>query len=457
MKHPLVKKIVAIALLTALLMIPLMMIESIVYERSAYRDQAHNSIAQSWTGAQQLVGPLLVVPYKEHYTLSVWDEEKKRYQQKKQTRHGRLLIMPEDLTIDGDITTETRKRGIYPVPVYHSRLGVSGRFAFEKIEAFMNSTQHEIEWQEAYLSVLISDVRGVETQPLLKWRDEVHEFLPDTPLDEVSNGMHVPLGRLESQREPLEFGFDLTLNGMEVLQFSPVGKRTSIGLSADWPDPSFIGRYLPTKREINAQGFTSKWNLSSFSSNISQHLAACQEGECSGLREERFGVRLFNSVDIYQQSERSVKYALMFIGLTFVSFFLFEVMKGLRLHPMQYLLVGLGLSVFYLLLISLSEHMAFHYAYVLATLASTLLIGFYISSVLRSLKAGAMITSALVVLYAMLYGILSSEDNSLLMGSLLVFAVLSLVMTVTRRLDWYAITDGLGEKITSCGEEKVSV
>jgi inner membrane protein len=161
-------------------------------------------------------------------------------------------------------------------------------------------------------------------------------------------------------------------------------------------------------------------------------------------------------VDIYQQSERSVKYALMFIGLTFVSFFLFEVMKGLRLHPMQYLLVGLGLSVFYLLLISLSEHVAFHYAYLLATLASTLLIGFYISSVLRSLKGGAMITSALLLLYAMLYGILSSEDNSLLMGSLLIFAVLSLVMIVTRRLDWYAITDGLSEKISSSGEPEVT-
>jgi inner membrane protein len=457
MKHPLVKKVLAIALLTLLLMIPLMMIENIVYERSTYRDQAHNSIAQSWTGEQQLVGPLLVVPYKEIHTLSVWDEQKKRYQQKKQTRHGRLLIMPEDLTIDGEITTETRKRGIYPVPVYHSQLAVSGRFNFDKIETFIKNTKHDIEWQEAYLSVLICDVRGVETQPLLKWQNQTHEFLPDTRLDEVSNGMHVPLAGIEAQREPVEFSFELKLNGMESLQFSPVGKSTRISLKADWPDPSFIGRYLPTKRVIDAQGFKSTWNLSSFSSSISQHLATCQEGECSRLRDERFGVRLFNSVDIYQQSERSVKYALMFIGLTFVSFFLFEVMKGLRLHPMQYLLVGLGLSVFYLLLISLSEHMAFHYAYVLATLASTLLIGFYISSVLRSLKGGAMITSSLLLLYAMLYGILSSEDNSLLMGSLLIFGVLSLVMIVTRRLDWYAITDGLSEKIGNAKESGIAV
>jgi inner membrane protein len=447
MKHPLFKKVLVIALLTVLLMIPLMMIEGIVYERSAYRDQARHGIAQSWTGEQQLVGPLLVVPYKESYMLSMWDKNKERYELKKQTRHGKLLIAPETLKIDGEITTETRKRGIYPVPVYHSQLGVSGRFAFDKIEAFIKSAKHDIEWQDAYLTVVISDVRGVEIQPMLTWRGETREFVSDTLLEEMHNGMHAPLGALQGEMEPIEFSFDLKLNGMELLQFSPVGKNTSIRLKADWPDPSFIGRYLPTSREIDAQGFTSTWNLSSFSSSIPQHLNACQEGQCSMLMQETFGVRLFNSVDIYQQSERSVKYALMFIGLTFVSFFLYEVMKGLRLHPMQYLLVGLSLSVFYLLLISLSEHMAFNYAYTLATLASTLLIGFYISSILQSVKHGGVITSALLLLYGMLYGILVSEDNSLLMGSLLIFSVLSLVMIVTRRVDWYAITDELTAKI----------
>jgi inner membrane protein len=457
MKHPLLKKVLVIALLAGLLMIPLMMIEDIVYERSAYRDQARNSIAQSWTADQQFVGPLLVVPYKESYILSMWDKNKERYELKKQSRHGKLMIAPETLNIDGVITTETRKRGIYPVPVYHSQLGISGRFALDKIETFIASTKHDIEWQDAYLSVMISDVRGVETQPLLNWGGETREFVSDTLLDEMHNGMHVPLGTLQGEQEPVEFSFDLKLNGMELLQFSPVGKNTSVKLKADWPDPSFIGRYLPTSREIDSQGFKSAWNLSSFSSSIAQHLNACQEGQCSLLMQETFGVRLFNSVDIYQQSERSVKYALMFIGLTFVSFFLYEVMKGLRLHPMQYLLVGLGLSVFYLLLISLSEHMAFHYAYTLATLASTLLIGFYVSSILQSVKHGGVITSALLLLYGMLYGILVSEDNSLLMGSLLIFSVLSLVMIVTRRVDWFAITDGLTAKIGTGKEPEMTI
>jgi inner membrane protein len=447
MKHPLFKKILVIALLTGLLMLPLMMIEGVVKERSSYRYEARHSVAQSWTGEQRLVGPIVVAPYKERYTVSVWDKEKERYMLKERTLEGKLLIAPETLKINGAITTETRRRGIYEVPVYHSHLDVSGRFDFAKIEKFIKASKHDIEWQDAYLSVMVGDVRGVEVQPLLQWQNETHEFAPDTLLEEMHNGMHAPLGDLQVQKEPVEFGFKLKLNGMELLQFSPVGKNTSVSLKADWPDPSFVGRYLPSSRDIDAHGFKATWNLSSFSSSIPQHLKACEEGQCSVLMQESFGVRLFNSVDIYQKSERSVKYALMFIGLTFVSFFLYEVMKGLRLHPMQYLLVGLGLSVFYLLLISLSEHMAFYAAYILATLASTLLIGFYVSSVLRSVRQGGVITSALLLLYGMLYGILSSEDNSLLMGSLLIFAVLSLVMVVTRQVDWYAITDELRAKM----------
>lgn len=442
MKHPLFKKILVIALLTGLLMIPLTMIKSLVNERSAYRNHARNSIAQSWTGEQRLIGPLLVVPYKERYTSNEWDPQVQRHVLKKQTRQGKLLIAPETLTVRGGITTETRQRGIYAVPVYQSRLEVNGRFVMGAIDEFAKSTEHEIEWQPAYMAVMVSDVRGVEVQPVLKWDDEVHEFAADALLEEMHSGIHAPLGKL-SASAPVTFGFELKLSGMEVLEFSPVGKNTSVQIEADWPDPSFIGRYLPSSREIGAQGFKASWNLSSFSSSVPQHLKACQEGNCGRLMQERFGVRLFNSVDIYQQSERSVKYALMFIGLTFVSFFLYEVMKGLRLHPMQYLLVGLGLSVFYLLLISLSEHMAFLYAYVLASLASTLLIGFYVSSVLRSFAHGGLLTLVLLTLYGLLYGILSSEDNSLLMGSLLIFGVLSLVMTVTRRLDWYAVTDDL--------------
>jgi inner membrane protein len=185
-----------------------------------------------------------------------------------------------------------------------------------------------------------------------------------------------------------------------------------------------------------------------------QLIDECQLGNCNALMNDTFGVTLFNSVDIYQQSERSVKYAMLFIGLTFTAFFLFEVMKGLRLHPMQYLLVGLGLSLFFLLLISLSEHMAFPLAYLVAALCSTAVIGFYISGVVRSARLGGVITAGLLLLYAMLFGILRSEDNALLMGSLLLFTVLSLVMVVTRRVDWYGIGESMMGEALIKGESK---
>jgi len=452
MKNQLSKKVLLILVLAALLMIPLTLIEEVVKERSAYRDEASYSIAQSWTGEQQFVGPLLVVPYKETVENKVWNEKLERYEIEVETLDRIFLLTPEVLSIDADVTTETRKRGIYSVPIYYSQLGVSGRFDLRKIGEFAKTLEHVVEWLPAYLSVAISDLRGVEEPPALNWRGQAFEFTSDTQIGDMRSGMHVPLGLLHTDKEMADFDFALKLHGMEKLEFSPLGKSTRVSMKADWPDPSFYGRYLPSERTIDPQGFTATWHVSSFSSNIPMNLASCQTGYCSSLQQDNFGVRLFNSVDVYQQSERSVKYGLLFIGLTFVGFFLFEVMKGLRLHPMQYLLVGLGLSVFYLLLISLSEHMAFVLAYGFATTASTLLIGFYVSSILQSAKQGGIITAALLLLYGMLYGILSSEDNSLLMGSLLIFGVLSLVMVVTRRLDWYAVTDSMAIRISKKGE-----
>ena len=443
MKNFLGKKVLVILVLAALLMIPLSLIEGVVNERSAYRDEARYSIAQSWSDEQTILGPLLVVPYKETVESRVWNEKLQRYEIEVETLDRIFLLAPEVLTIDGEVTTETRSRGIYEVPIYYSQLAVSGRFDLSKVADFAQTLEHKIDWQPAYLSVAISDVRGVEVQPSLNWRGQAIEFVSDTGIQDMHSGMHAPLGQLQADKAVADFDFDLKLHGMERLAFSPMGKSTKVSMQANWPDPSFFGRYLPSERAIDAKGFTAIWQVSSFSSNVSSGLAYCQTGNCSPLQQDTFGVRLFNSVDIYQQSERSVKYGLLFIGLTFVGFFLFEVMKGLRLHPMQYLLVGLGLSVFYLLLISLSEHMAFALAYTIATIASTLVIGFYVSSVLQSARQGGIITGALLLLYGMLYGILSSEDNSLLMGSLLIFGVLSLVMVVTRRLDWYAVADSM--------------
>lgn len=454
MKRTMTKKMVVIASLILLLMIPLTLIKGVVMERSSYRYEARQSIAQSWTGEQKVVGPLLVVPYREYYTTKVWDEKLKQYQTETHHWKRQLYIAPEQLTIIGDVATSELNRGLYSIPVYTSELSLSGHFSSQAMEELLKQTSNRVVWQPAHLALMVSDVRGVSQQPMLTWQGQQLAFQSGAEVGELRRGMHAPLGTLDIKQGSYSFDFKMPLRGMEKLEFSPLGKSTEVRLSADWPHPSFIGRYLPGEHTIDAEQFTAQWNVSSFSSGMPQLLAECEGGACQGLLNDTFGVTLFNSVDVYQQSERSVKYALLFIGLSFIAFFLFEVMKGLRLHPMQYLLSGLGLSVFYLLLISLSEHIAFTLAYFIAALASTAVVGFYISGVLHSARHGATMAAVLLLLYAMLYAILRSEDNALLMGSLLIFAVLSMVMVVTRRIDWYAIGEGMAVKPGGKGEQE---
>lgn len=457
MKRTMTIKMMAIAALVMIMMIPLTLIKDVVRERSHYREEVRQSIAESWTGDQTLVGPLLVVPYKEYYTTKVWDVKLKQYQSETNYWERQLYIAPEKLTIVGDVATDERSRGIYAIPVYTSELAISGHYGNQRMQEVLKQTQNRIEWQPAHLSVLVSDVRGVSQPPQLQWQGKGVEFESGPELGGLTSGMHAEVGELDPEVEILAFDFKLALHGMERLQFSPLGKGTEVRLSADWPHPSFLGRYLPDDRTIDTEQFTARWNVSSFSSGMSQLIERCEAGACGGILEDTFGVTLFNSVDIYQQSERSVKYAMLFIGLSFIAFFLFEVMKGLRLHPMQYLLVGLGLSVFYLLLISLSEHIAFFWAYLSASLASTAVIGFYLSGILHSLRSGSMLSAALLLLYAMLYAILRSEDNALLMGSLLIFSVLSMVMVVTRRVDWYVIGEKMAIHTTDRAEGEMAL
>lgn len=440
-------KIVTIFLLMILLMIPLTMIEDVVSERSYFRDQASDSIAESWTGAQKVLGPVLVVPYTEQYEEKVWDENLKGYKEEMRTEAKQLFILPEMVKIGGGLRSEERTRGLYTVPVYTADLSVAGVFSNERILKTATESKHDLTWEKAYLTIVVSDTRGVVTQPKLNWAGSEVIFMSGSGIAEQGNGMHADLGLLEtSANQEYAFDFAVTLHGMETLEFAPVGNSTSVALKADWPHPSFIGRYLPEQREISDTAFTADWKISSFSSDMPRLMDKCRQGNCNPFMANTFGVSLVNPVDIYQQTERSVKYALLFIILTFVAFFLFEVMKELRLHPMQYLLVGMALTVFYLLLISLSEHVDFAWAYLGAALASSVLVGVYISAVLHSAKRAMAFTGVLWLLYAMLYAILRSEDNALLMGSLLLFGVLALVMMVTRKLDWYQISDQMARQ-----------
>ncbi|HNM76460.1 MAG TPA: cell envelope integrity protein CreD, partial [Accumulibacter sp.] len=242
----------------------------------------------------------------------------------------------------------------------------------------------------------------------------------------------------------------LKLMGLEHLNIAPAGESTTVALTSDWPHPSFQGRFLPTMRQVNEQGFTARWEVSHLARNFERIVQGGAEHAAHG---ETLGVSYLDPVNIYLKSERAVKYGVLFVVLTFAAFFLTETLRRLAIHPLQYLLVGLALATFFLLLIGLSEHIDFALAYASAAVASTLLITVYLASALRERRRGIAFGTGIALLYAVLYGVLLSEDNALLMGALLIFAALAATMLATRHIDWYRV--GNGDEPAASASERV--
>ncbi|MEO4047066.1 cell envelope integrity protein CreD [Pseudomonas sp. CAU 1711] len=443
MSRNLLIKLGAIAALIILLMIPILMIDGMVEERQSLRDRVLEDIARSSSHSQTITGPLLVVPYRK--TERNWKTHVntgERYLEESE-RSGRLYFLPERFTLGGTVTTELRARGIYQARLFHSNSRLSGHF---EVPANFGISEDVADYRfgEPFVSLGISDIRGIKNNLVLEQDGRKLAFQPGSATSLLGAGVHAPLPLAVAdihQGRRLDFAFDLLLQGTGELNIVPVGRETLVDLEADWPHPSFVGAYLPGEREIDAKGFKARWQTSFFATNLQEVLSDCALGqECWELKNRHFGVSFVDPVDQYLKSDRALKYALLFIALTFAGFFLFEVLKRLAVHPVQYGLVGLALAMFYLLLLSLAEHMEFARAYALAASACVALIGFYVSHVLRSWWRGGGFSVALAGLYAMLYALLSAEDYALLMGSLLVFGLLAAVMVLTRKLDWYGLS-----------------
>ena len=436
-------KLGAIALLILLLLIPLLMIDGIINERQQLRDGVLEDIARSSSYSQQLTGPVMVVPYRK--VVRTWktnEKTNKRYEEIGEAR-GRLYFLPERFELDGQVQTELRKRGIYEARLFHADNRINGHFSLPA-QLGIKEDFSDYQFDAPFLAVGISDIRGIENALKLELDGQRLNFVPGTQVGWLGEGVRVTLPLLDtSKTTELSFGFDLRLQGTGSLQVLPVGKTSSVSLTANWPHPSFVGNFLPGKREINDQGFSADWQTTFFSTNLQDAMSRCVSGnDCEAFNGRSFGVSFIDPVDQYLKSDRAIKYALLFIVLTFAGFFLFEVLKSLAVHPVQYALVGVALAFFYLLLLSLSEHIGFALAYLLSASACVLLIGFYVCHVLRSVRHGLSFSAGLAALYGLLYGLLSAEDYALLMGSLLLFGLLGVFMVLTRKLDWY----GIGQK-----------
>ncbi|HRF44966.1 MAG TPA: cell envelope integrity protein CreD [Candidatus Competibacteraceae bacterium] len=442
MKYGLFAKIALIFLVTLVLAAGLAQVSFLVSERMLRRDGVVAEIAASTARDQVLAGPVLVIPYTRIIkTLKPVDSNEEKMIEVEKRSSDRVLLLPAELDIQTRLNTEPVRRGLYQAVVFGASLAFKGRFAAEGAP-IQPGTNEQIIYGEPRLMVGISDPRGILRAPALHWAEQRLDFMPGTGEERMANGIQARLQGLDLQQPwAADFTFSLDLRGTQSLSVAPAGDATRITMRSGWPHPSFFGQFLPEAREITPEGFTATWATTRLAANMDHYLNAYLRGNqgLNGL----IGVRFIEPADSYVQSDRALKYALLFIGLSFTAFFLFEVLKRLAIHPLQYGLTGAALVLFYLLLLSLSEHIGFASAYAIATAACVALVSYYLVYVLGGIGWGLGFGVLLGGVFGILYVLISLEDYALLAGSLTLFGFLALAMVLTRKVDWYQLSDGL--------------
>ena len=426
-----VLRLLFLGFLVVVLQIPIAGLSELVRERSSRRDEAIDEVSSRWGNAQAITGPLLVLPFTHRATDT--SLEGRPYVQI-ETRQA--VFLPEELRIRATLGSEIRRRGIFSVPVYKLDLAVEGQFAPPNLAA-VGIDPASVAWDGARLVVGIADARAIQAQSTLAWNGTPVQFQPGVGgLVEAGTGIHaaVPVG---GGAASYTFAFPLVLNGSVGLQFVPLGQSTHVELDCNAGSPSFEGKWLPAEHLASVSGFTARWDIPALGRNFPQAWRS-ESGMQETIGEARFGVKLIDPVDHYRMAERSVKYAALFILLSFTAVWLLEVLSGSRVHAIQYLLLGVALCLFYLLELSLSEHLGFPLAYTLASVLVVGMVAAYSHVIFHRAGRAAVVGAGVAALYAYLYVLLTNEDYALVIGSLGLFVMLGTIMFVTRHIDWYA-------------------
>jgi inner membrane protein len=422
----------------------LSMIEGKIEERSNNREHARGLIKKSWTGDQTLLGAVLTVPFQKAEKQRVFDQELNHYVVKLNWVDDELFILPKRMSIDSKLQHQILSKGIYDVPVYTSIQSFTGHFDLSKLR-IMSTDPHIKLSKDTSLSFGVSDTRGLSS-PAIQVLQQQLDVKPGSKLTFFKSGFHSKV-RLEELTD-FEFDMQMQLKGMGRIAFIATARENEAKMISDWPHPSFEGAFLPIERKISTEGYTARWKTGIFSTDIENIIGRCFEQECGNIYDSAFGVNHIQSVDIYLKSLRSVKYGLLVVIITFTIFILYEVLnKGIRIHPVSYFLTGMALSIFFLLLIALSEHLTFELSYWISSFACSGLIGYYISFVAKSKRHGRLVFALLNSFYLILFFIILSEDHALLSGSILMFGLLTVVIVLTRKVDWYSLSST--EKIPS--------
>jgi inner membrane protein len=425
-------RLLSVGFLALLLQIPIAMIGGLVSERQERRQAAVTEVSSKWGNVQALTGPALVVPYTYR-----WTEASAGGQQITRTETRNAIFLPQQLQVRGSIDSEIRYRGIFSVPVYKLGLTLEGDFALPNFSE-LGVEPAAVAWDRAHLAIGISDARAIQRETTVTWNHKSVSFLPGTgAFTDGGTGIHAVVGVADGAQQ-FQFSFPLSLNGSLGVYLTPFAQNTVVALQSNYGHPSFQGNWLPSERSVSDAAFQAKWSIPFLGRNYPQAWKA-ETKMRAPIDSSRFGVELVNPVDHYRMAERSVKYAGLFILLTFASVWLIEVLGGVRVHPIQYLMLGGALCLFYLLELSLSEHIGFPLAYAIASIAVIGMVAGYSVVVFHRTRRALVVVAGVTLLYTYLYILLMNEDYALLIGSVGLFLILTAIMFATRRVDWYAV------------------
>lgn len=417
-------KALVIGFLTLILLIPGFMIQDLIQERQNRSIETIEKINAQWSNSQTVCGPVLSIPYTTTHTGS---------NNKTMQQEHLLNITPENLNINTQLFPEERHYGIYKTILYKSDIDISGNFNKINLPKLENSTIH---WDQAYLAIGVSDLRGITQNIHFTLDNKQYPVEAAGNYDmSIGNILAIQLNNTDllQSEQPLTFNCKLKLNGSSRMNFIPMGKTTKVHIAGNWKSPGFIGNFSP-EHAITENGFDADWSILHFNRSIPEMWSDASIGS---FEDTSFGVNLVDPVDHYQQNMRSAKYAIMFIALTFVVFFFVEVLTKKQIHPIQYLLVGIALILFYSLLLSISEQVNFGIAYLIASIATIGLITAYAHSIFKNKMQTGGLAAMLCLLYIFLYVVLQLEDIALLIGSVGLFIILGVIMFFSRKINWY--------------------
>lgn len=428
-------KLLVLGGISILMLIALASIGGITSERKHRLYEVERDIADSYAGEQKIIGPLVSIQYRETWTERVYNKEQNLWYDESRQKLNMKYVYPDTLNYEGSLQVQERYRGIFKANVFQSKGTVLGSIMIPEKDALRIVDGAELDVLSARICLLISDPRGLSKVPQFMWNNSPLKLEAGGGIKEGEKGIHAVLSVDETLfGKTSTFSMELQVHGMGQIGFVPIGSDNHVKLESTWAHPSFVGDFLATDRTVSDSGFIAEWHINGLASTAQESLNNHRMDNI-----QYFGVSLIDPVNPYPLTDRALKYGFLFIFITFASFFFFELLKQLQIHPIQYSFVGLAQTVFFLLLLSLSEHMRFGVSYLIASAATILVIGSYLCCVLKGIKRGILFSGLLSLLYGVLYGLLQSEDHALVAGSILLFILMALLMILTRHVDWYAL------------------